>query len=93
MRPVSRNDESSPGVCRHPARHTRHPSEPTSIAQLLGRSNRLISEIGMRGLEHACNAVDLVTATVYPVESAVHGVFVEDLVDCHASTRGVVFTE
>jgi hypothetical protein len=47
----------------------------------------------MTGLDHACDAMDLVTATVCAVEIVVHGVFVEDLVDGRAPTRGVNFTE
>jgi hypothetical protein len=41
----------------------------------------------MSDLDHACNAVDLVTAAVCPVGLAVHGVFVEDLVDRLTRTR------
>jgi hypothetical protein len=40
----------------------------------------------MSVLDHTCNTVDLVTATVCPIWLVVHGVFVEDLVDCRAST-------
>ena len=47
----------------------------------------------MSGPVHARDAMDLVATTVYAVAVVVHGVFVEDLVDGRAPTRGVVFTE
>jgi hypothetical protein len=42
----------------------------------------------MTGPVHARDAMDLVATTVYAVAVVVHGVFVEDLVDGRAPTRG-----
>src|SRR5258705_10311084 len=48
----------------------------------------------MSSLDHACDAVDLVAATVNAVVGVVeHGIFVEDLVNRSASTHRIVFTE
>jgi hypothetical protein len=47
----------------------------------------------MSGLNHACDAIDLVTAAVRAVRFVEHGVFVEDLIDRCASTHGVDLTE
>ena len=47
----------------------------------------------MTGPDHAGDAMDLVAATEHAIAVVVHGVFVEDLVDGRAPTRGVVFTE
>jgi hypothetical protein len=47
----------------------------------------------MTGPVHARDALDLVAATEYAVAVVVRGVFVEDLVDGRAPTRGVNFTE
>jgi hypothetical protein len=47
----------------------------------------------MIGLDHAGDAVDLVTAMVSTTRLVEHGVFVEDLIDRCASTHGVDLTE
>jgi hypothetical protein len=47
----------------------------------------------MSSLDHACDAVDLVAATVSTVRFVEHSVFVEDLIDRYASTHGVDLTE
>lgn len=48
----------------------------------------------MSSVDHACDAVDLVAATISPAVGVLEdGVFVEDLVDGCASTRWVVFPE
>jgi hypothetical protein len=69
------------------------PPDPTAIAYLLRRGERLILEVRMSSLDHACNAVDLVTAAVSTVRFVEHSVFVEDLIDRCASTHGVDLTE
>ena len=48
-------------------RAARHPPDPTAIADLLRRGERLILEVRMSSLDHACDAVDLVTAAVSAV--------------------------
>ena len=47
----------------------------------------------MSSLDHACDAADLVTATVSTVRFVEHSVFVEDLIYRCASTYGVDLTE
>jgi len=56
--------------------------------------DRLISEVRMRGPDHARDAVDLVAAAANAVVRAVeHSVFAEDLFDRCASTHGINLTE
>jgi len=85
--------EIGSGVSWRLARATRHPPYPTAIAYLLRRGERLILEVRMSSLDHACDAVDLVTATVSTVRFVEHSVFVEDLIDRCAPTHGVDLTE
>jgi len=60
----------------------RHPPDPTRIANFLRRGQRLILEVRMTGLDHARDAVDLITATVNAALGVVeYSVFVEDLVN------------
>src|SRR5882672_2443211 len=59
----------------------RHPPDPRAIAYLLRRGELLILEVRMSSLDHACDAVDLVTATVSPVRFVEHSVFVKDFID------------
>ena len=47
----------------------------------------------MSSLDRACDAIDLVAATVDVPGLLEHAIFGEDLVDGRAPTRGVVFTE
>jgi hypothetical protein len=48
----------------------------------------------MSSPDRACDAIDLVAATVdTPAGVVEHAIFGEDLVDGRAPTRGVVFTE
>ena len=56
--------EIGSGVSWRLARAARHPPNPTAIAYLLRRGERLILEVRMSSLDHACDAVDLVTAAV-----------------------------
>jgi hypothetical protein len=90
---VPDDDEIGSGVSRRLARAARHPPDATAIAYLLRRGERLILEVGMSGLDHACDAVDLVTAAVSALGFVEHPVFVEDLIDSGASTHGVDLTE
>jgi hypothetical protein len=85
--------EIGSGVSWRLARAARHPPDPTAIAYLLRRGERLILEVRMSSLDHACDAVDLVTAAVSTVRFVEHSVFVEDLIDRCASTHGVDLTE
>jgi hypothetical protein len=85
--------EIGSGVSRRLARAARHPPDPTAIAYLLRQGERLILEVRMSSLDHACDAVDLVTAAVSAVGFIEHTVFVEDLIDRRASTHGVDLTE
>ena len=72
---------------------TQSPPDPAAIAYCLRRGERLIFEVRVSSLDHACDAVDLVTAAVSAVRFAEHSVFVEDLIDRCASTHGVDLTE
>ena len=56
--------EIGSGVSRRLARAARHPPDPTAIAHLLRRGERLILEVRMSSLDHARDAVDLVAAAV-----------------------------
>ena len=85
--------EIGSGVNWRLARAARHPPDPTAIAYLLRWGERLILEVRMSSLDHACDAVDLVTAAVSTVRFVEDSVFVEDLIDRCASTDGVDLTE
>jgi hypothetical protein len=85
--------EIGSGVSWRLARAARHPPDPTAIAYLLRRGERLILEVRMSSLDHACDAVDLVTAAVSAVRFVEHSVLVEDFIDRCASTHGVDLTE
>ena len=68
--------------------------DPAAIAQFLGFRDWLISKVRMSSPDRACDAIDLVAATVdAPAGVVEHAIFGEDLVDGRAPTRGVVFTE
>ena len=90
---VSDDDEIGSGVSWWPARAARYPPDPTAIAYLLRRGERLILEVRMSSLDHACDAVDLVTAPVSTVRFVEHSVFVEDLIDRCASKHWDDLTE
>src|SRR6266702_1050036 len=79
--------EIGSGVSWWPARAARYPPDPTAIAYLLRRGERLILEVRMSSLDHACDAVDLVTAMVSTVRFVEHSVFVEDLSSIAARRR------
>ena len=86
--------EIGPGVSWGLARAARHPPDPTAIAYLLRRGERLILKVRMSSLDHARDAVDLVAATVSAAVGVVeHAIFIVDLVNGRATTRGVVFAE
>jgi hypothetical protein len=85
--------EIGSGVGWRLARAARYPPDPTAIAYLRRRGERLILEVRMSSLDHACDAVDLVTAAVSAFRFVEHSVFVEDLIDRCASTHGVDLTE
>ena len=87
---VSDDYEIGSGVSQGLARAARHPPDPTAIAYLLRRGERLILEVRMSSLDHARDAIDLVTAAVSTVRFVEHSVFVEDLIDRCASTHGSV---
>src|SRR4029453_2488560 len=90
---VPGNDEISPGVRWRLTRTARDPPDPPAIAQFLGRGNRLISKVGVRRLDRASDAIDLVAATVNTPGLVEHAIFGVDLVDGRAPTHGIVFTE
>ena len=69
------------------------PTGPARHSQFLGRGNQLISKVGVRRLDRAGDAIDLVAATVNTPGLVEHAIFGEDLVDGRAPTRGIAFTE
>src|SRR3981189_2928232 len=79
--------EIASGVSWRLARAARHPPHPTAIAYLLRRGERLILEVRMSSLDHACDPLDLVTAAVSAVRFVEHSVFVEDLIGRAARGR------
>jgi len=85
--------EIGSGVSLRLARAARHPPDPTAIAYRVRRGERLIFEVRMGSLDHACDAVDLVTAAVSTVRFVEHSVFVEDFIDRRAPPAGVDLTE
>ena len=85
--------EIGAGVSRRLARAARHSPDPTAIAYRLRRGERLIFEVRMSSLDHACDAVDLVTAAVSTVMFVEHSVFVDDFIDRCAPPAGVDLTE
>src|SRR6476660_9362566 len=90
---VPNDYEIGSGVRWRLARAARHPPAPTAIAYCLRRGERLIFEVRVSRLDHACDAVDLVTAAISTVRLVEHRVFVEDFIDRCASTDGVDLTE
>src|SRR5258708_11961425 len=92
-RAVPGNDEISPGISWRLTRAARYPLDPPAIVQVLGLGNGLISKIRVSSLDRARDAIDLVAATVDAPGLVEHAIFGEDLVDCRAPMRGVVFTE
>src|SRR5437879_4256395 len=90
---VPGDDEIGSGVSRRLARAARHPTNPPPIAHHLRRGERLISEVRMRSLDHARDAVDLVATAVNALGLVEYGILVEDLIDRCASTRGITFSE
>jgi DNA transformation protein and related proteins len=90
---VPDDNEIGSGVSGRLAGTARHPQDPTAIANLLRRGERLIAEVGMGGLDQSCDAVDLVAAAIGAFGFVEHGVFVEDLTDRDASTHRVDLAE
>src|SRR5580704_6482561 len=91
---VPGDEEISPGVGWRLAGATRHPPDPHAIAQLLGRGDRLILKVRMSSFDYARDAVNLVAATMGAAVGVVeHAIFVVDIVNGRATTRGVVFAE
>src|SRR5258707_2926849 len=86
---VPDDHEIGSGISWRPARAARYPPDPTAIAYLLRRGERLILEVRMSSLDQASDAVDLVTATVSTLGLIEHSVFVEDLIDRCAPTQRV----
>src|SRR4249919_258361 len=82
---VANDDEIGPGVSGWLARASRHPPYPTAIAHLFGRRERLVLEVRMRRLDHACDVVDHFPASVRAVAFVEHRIFVEDLFDRRTS--------
>lgn len=91
---VPGDQEIRPGISRWFARAAGYPADPSTIAPFLRRGERLIFEVRVSGLDHACDAMDLIVATVDSVGGIVeHGIFVEDLRDRGAATVGIVLAE
>src|SRR4029077_12023699 len=91
---VPGDEEISPGISWRLAGGTRHPPDPRGVAQLFWLADRLILKVRMSSLDHARDAVDLVAATVGAAVGVIeNAIFVVDLVNGRATTRGVVFAK
>src|SRR4029077_16070457 len=78
---VPGNDEISPGVLWRLTRPARYPFDPAAIAQFLGFCNWLILKVRMSSPDSACDAIDLVPATVDTRFGVIeHAIFGPDLV-------------
>jgi hypothetical protein len=76
------DDEIGSGVLGRFAWRAGHPTDPSPIADLLGRRDRLVSEVGMSSLDLAGDAVDFIAAAMRATVRVVeHTVFMPDLVD------------
>jgi hypothetical protein len=65
-----------------------YPWDAAAIAHLLGLGSWLIAKVGMSRLDSACDAIDLVAATVSTLAGIVENdIFGVDLVDRCASAR------
>jgi hypothetical protein len=72
----------------------RYPSNPSGITQFLGREEGLIFEIWMCCFYHTSDTINLVSATKYTAFWVIeYCIFVKDLVDCSATTHGVIFAK
>lgn len=79
---VAGDEKIGPGVLGRLAWRAGHPSDPTRIADLLRRRERLIAIVGMSGLDLAGDAVDFVAAAMRTAVRVVeHTVLVPNLVD------------
>ena len=91
---ILNNDEISARVSRRLTRVARYPLDPPAVAQFLGLGNWLISKVRVSSLDCACDAIDLVAATVdTPAGIVEQAIFGECLVDRRAPTRWIDFTE
>jgi hypothetical protein len=72
----------------------RYPTDPSGITEFLGREEGLIFEIWMCCFQHPSNTINLVTAAKYAAFWVIeYGVFVKELIDCSATTHGVIFAK
>src|SRR5229473_1265376 len=91
---VPGNDEISTSVCWRVTRAARYPADQPAIARFRGLGNWLISEFRVSSLDRACDAIDLVTATIDSLAGVVeNAIFSVNLVDGGAPASGIVFTE
>src|SRR5712692_3467606 len=91
---VSRDEEISPGVSWRLTKAARYPFDPPAIAQFLGLGNWLILKARVCNPDRARDAIDLVAATVDTFVGIVeHTIFVPHLIDCSATTHGVIFAK
>jgi hypothetical protein len=66
------------------------PASPNSS----GGEEGLIFEIWMCGFDHTSNTINLVTAPKYTAFGVMeYCIFVKDVVDCSATTHGVIFAK
>ena len=86
--------EIGSGVSWWPARAARYPPDPTAIAYLLRRGERLILEVRMSSSERAGDAIDLIVATINALVGIVeHAILVPELFEGGTSAQGVAFPE
>src|ERR1700747_3190299 len=91
---VAGNDEVCPSDCWLFTGSTLCPSNASAVSHFLGFSNWLIPKVMVHNPEFACDAVDLVAATIdSPFGIIKYGVLCKDLVDGVAPVHWIVFTE
>src|SRR5579864_4694892 len=91
---VPGNDKIGSRVSGRFAGSARYPSNPSGITQFLGRGERLVFEIWVGCFYHTSNAINLVTASVDASLGIVeHTIFIPNVVDGRATTRGVIFAK
>jgi hypothetical protein len=91
---IAGNDEISPGVSWRLTTAALYPTDPSTVAGFLGLGNWLIPKVTVGSPELARDAVDLGVATKSTAFGVIeYCVFVKDLIDCGATTHGVIFAK
>jgi len=91
---VPGDDEIRPGICWRITWAAGYSLNSPAVARFLGLGNWLIAKVRMSSPDRACDAINLVAATVdIPAGIIENDIFGVDLVDRCASALRVIFTE